>query len=79
MKSNLFTKLQDGDEVANLLPLANPPLSLPNDHSTSDAALFFGGPSSRILLPGWKNLAMAEPMAPIPPGWARLTIVETEK
>jgi hypothetical protein len=42
VKNNPFTKLRNGDKVAHLLPLANLSLSLPSDHSTSDAAPFFG-------------------------------------
>jgi hypothetical protein len=45
VKSNPITKLGDGDKIAHLLPLANPPLSLPSDHSTIDAMPCFGGPS----------------------------------
>jgi hypothetical protein len=44
VKSNLITELGDGDKIAHLLPLANPPLSLPSDHSTIDAMPYFGRP-----------------------------------
>ena len=45
VKSNPITKPGDGDKIAQLLLLANPPLSLPSDHSTIDVMPCFGGPS----------------------------------
>ncbi len=45
VKSNRITKLRNRHEIANLLPLANPPLPLPSDHSAIDAMPRFGGPS----------------------------------
>jgi hypothetical protein len=42
VKSNPITKLGDGDKIAQLLLLANPPLSLPSDHSTIDAMPVIG-------------------------------------
>jgi len=52
VKSNPFTKLRNCHKIAHLLlPLANPPLPLPSDHSTIDAMLHFGGPSLVYSLP----------------------------
>jgi hypothetical protein len=71
VKSNPITKLRDGDKIAHLLPLANPPLSLPSNGTSVGHRL-------QSLSPGWKNLAMAESIAPISPRCALLTIIETE-